>query len=430
MQGSYSKLTLLFFLFLLAILAIFGYTPTNDGVGYIEYAETCIEAGEPYPCLGLIKGYPFIWNIGVINLTALFLKTFHSIYPILVFFCLLKALTALLIAKISELVFNSKVAFTTLILYILYPNNWGEVTTVNSETPMIFLVLLAFYILLKNSENIRWLFLGGMLMALANWFRPIALIFLGSLMLYYILFKRKNILRKTVGILSGYILIIFLFGIESYFRTGYFIYQAESLWFNMAEATYETSVRPHYNTEMYPVGTARYIDNMHDKTAIECNQIWKKRSLEWLKNNKLNYLSKVPGRLLYMYFNDIDNMTFLIKDKSKAENNYITLPYRNIIQRLNTLDYVQTAAFICMVLYYALLLLALWGTIKLLARKRFKNAFLPLIIIIGGSLAIVFAIHGETRFKVPFMPFIFMLAATSLSEKLSFKTKSQQTTTD
>lgn len=418
MQDSYRKLTILFFLFLIAILAIFGYTPTNDGVGYIEYAQTCIETREPYPCTNLIKGYPFIWNIGVINLTALFLKTFHSIYPILIFFCLLKALTALLIAKISESIFNSKVAVTALILYILYPNNWGEVTMVNSETPMIFLILLAFYIILKNSKNIQWLFFGGMLMAMANWFRPISLIFLGSMILYYIFFEKKNIILKTTGILSGYILIIFSLGIESYSRTGYFIYQAESLWFNMAEATYETSVKPHYNTEMYPIGTARYIDNMQDKTVIECNQIWKKRSLEWLKDNKLNYLSKVPGRLLYMYFNDIDNMTFLIKDKSKAENNYITLPYRNITHRLKSLNYVQMSAFICMVLYYTLLLLALLGTIKLFTGKRLKAAFLPLVIIIGGSLAITLAIHGETRFKAPFMPFIFMLAAMALSEKI------------
>ncbi|PTL34756.1 hypothetical protein C7120_03550 [Prevotella sp. oral taxon 376] len=417
MQSSYRKLTILFFLFLVAILAIFGYTPTNDGAGYIEYAETCIETGEPYPCTNLIKGYPFIWNIGVVNLTALFLWIYHSVYPILLFFCLLKALTGLLIAKIAESIFNSKVALTAFILYILYPNNWGEVTMLNSETPMIFLALFAFYIILRNSENTRWLFLGGMLMALANWFRPIALIFLGSIILYYIFLERKNIIRKTTGILSGYILIIFLFGIESYSRTGYFIYQAESLWFNMAEATYETSVKPHYNTEMYPAGTARYIDNMKNKTAIECDKIWKKRSLDWLENNKLNYLSKVPGRLVYMYFNDIDNMTFLIKDKSKAENNYITLPYRNIVSQMNKLNGTQIAALICMLLYYIILLFAISGTITLLRKKHLKDAFLPLIIIIGGSLAIVLAIHGETRFKAPFMPFIFMLAAIALSEK-------------
>ena len=60
MQDSYRKLSLLYFLFLFVILAIFGYTPTNDEGEYIAYAQTCIKIGEPYPCSQLIKGYPFI----------------------------------------------------------------------------------------------------------------------------------------------------------------------------------------------------------------------------------------------------------------------------------------------------------------------------------------------------------------------------------
>ena len=36
---------------------------------------------------------------------------------------------------------------------------------------------------------------------------------------------------------------------------------------------------------------------------------------------------------------------------------------------------------------------------------------MPLMVVVGGSIALVLAIHGETRFKDPFMPFIFMLAA-------------------
>jgi hypothetical protein len=34
-----------------------------------------------------------------------------------------------------------------------------------------------------------------------------------------------------------------------------------------------------------------------------------------------------------------------------------------------------------------------------------------------GSLALALLIHGETRFKAPFMPFIFMLAATIFYKK-------------
>ena len=109
----------------------------------------------------------------------------------------------------------------------------------------------------------------------------------------------------------------------------------------MAAATYETSVEPHYNAEAYPKGTIRYIDHMKDKTAIECNQIWKQRCLEWLKDNKANYLSKIPGRLVYMYMNDMDNIPAFLHDKSKAQNNYVTLPYRTLLYNLQNLSYIQ-----------------------------------------------------------------------------------------
>ena len=50
----------IYFVFLLLVLLIFGYTPANDTEGYIEYARICIEEGQPYPCLGTIEGQPFI----------------------------------------------------------------------------------------------------------------------------------------------------------------------------------------------------------------------------------------------------------------------------------------------------------------------------------------------------------------------------------
>lgn len=43
---------------LLFILAIYNYTPTNDGDGYIEFAKVCINNHQAYPCMALIQGQP------------------------------------------------------------------------------------------------------------------------------------------------------------------------------------------------------------------------------------------------------------------------------------------------------------------------------------------------------------------------------------
>lgn len=64
-------LTAGYFLWLLAVLLIFGYTPTNDGEGYLEYARHCLQEGQPYPTTTIYNEVPFIWNIGIINLVEL-----------------------------------------------------------------------------------------------------------------------------------------------------------------------------------------------------------------------------------------------------------------------------------------------------------------------------------------------------------------------
>lgn len=404
-----------YYVALLLFLAIFGYTPTNDGDAYIEFAQACIQNKQAYPCLSLIIGHPFIWNIGAINLTALSLLWFDSLYPLLVLLCLLKALTILMIGKISQKLFSGKVAIIACLLFALYPNNIGQSTTILSEIPMICFALIALYMAISK-EKLLYLFAAGFIFGLGNWFRPVAMVYMGTLILYYIFFIKKNWLKKSISLCLGYSLFIGIVGMECYHRTGYFTYQAESLWFNMAEATYEPSVAPQYDTDPYPKGTIRYIENMDKMSAFECNDIWKERSIKWLKKHPLQYLKKVPGRLAYMYYNDMDNIPAFSLHKEQEENRFLTLPYRKLVHEIGNLSCLQYIGLLNMIYYVLLLFLAVGGSFLLVKKHDYQKAFVPLMIIIGGSLSLVIAIHGETRFKAPFMPFIFMMAAIALSK--------------
>ena len=421
-------LTIGFLLLLLGVLIVFGYTPTNDGEGYIEYAQIAIAAHQPYPTLHHIIGKPYIWNMGIINLVALSLGLTKSLYPLLILFCIIKALTVWLLAHTTARLFNRQTALIALILYILYPNNWGQSTMLSSEIPMLFFTMLAVSLSLSKLSTLNSPLslhsklstlnsqLSGALFALANWFRPVAAIFLLALVVYFFLFRKRQWKKLTLYLLSGYAFVVLLIGTSCYLRTGYFLYQADSLWFNMAEATYETDSQPHYNTEVFPVGTARYIDDMQHKTAIECSHIWRERSLKWLSEHPVEYLKKVPARLYYIYQNDIDNLAAFLPTKADAAKNYITLPLGSLRTQFSQLSAVQYFALFATILYLLLLLLALAGALRLMLNGRWREAFLPVFIIVAASLALVLLIHGETRFKAPFMPFLFMLAASFLSK--------------
>lgn len=470
-NNAYLIISALFLLLLIAILCIFGYTPTNDGEGYLDYARIALAEHQPYPSPKTILGQPFIWNPGIINLIILSLWAFQSLWPLLLTLCLMKALSAFLVAKIASKLFSHQTALIALFLYILYPNNWGQSTMLSSEIPMVFFTLLAVNLSLKNNNSPRLLqprrnhnhlrvfqprqsllrprrshiplqFLAGITLAIANWFRPVATIFLVALVLYHLLKRsrllrpRRNPTRPILHLLSGYILTILIIGTSCYLRTGYFIYQSDTLWFNMAEATYEKDPQPHYSTEMFPPGTARYIQDMQHKTAIECSHIWRQRSLKWLAKHPAQYLSKIPARLYYVYKNDIDNLSAFLPDKSNPAENYVTLPLKSILHLSKTFltfregTAVASLAIITTIFYILLLLSAIIATITNLRTNRHSplnpqrrfhseaekqlstlNITLLLFIIIAGSLALVLAVHGETRFKAPFMPFIFILAA-------------------
>lgn len=416
MQNSYCKISIAFFFFLLAILLFVGYTPTNDGDGFIEYALMSLKDRQPYPSHSTIMGQPFIWNIGQINLIALSLWLTRSIMPVLVLMCALKAATAYVVARIAELLFNHRTGLIAILLYIAYPNNWGQSTMLLSEIPSVALALTTLYLTLKYNRAKAWI-AAGLLFAIATWIRPISPIYIGSAFLYHLFFNRKLILKRYSCVVGSYAALLIGFGSSCYLRTGYFLTQPTTVWFNFAANTYEKSTKVEYNQPVYPKGTARYIANREKLTALQCRDIWRQRSLQWLGNHKIAYLKKVPGRLFWMYYEDIDNIPAFLKDKQRAENNYVTLPVTSIAHLINSLSPIQYFALINEICYIIIILMAVVATAQLLLKREYRSTFLPLFIIVAGSLALVLVSHGETRFKAPFMPFFFVLAA-SVSVKM------------
>lgn len=411
MQNSYCKISIAFFFFLLAILLFVGYTPTNDGDGYIDYALMSLKDRQPYPSHSTILGQPFIWNIGQINLIALSLWLTRSIVPVLVLMCALKAVSAFVIARITELLFNHRTGLIAILLYIAYPNNWGQSTMLLSEIPSVALALTALYLTLKYNRAKAWI-AAGLLFAVATWIRPISPIYIGSAFLYHLLFNRRLILKRYACIVGSYVALLIAVGTSCYLHTGYFLTQPTTVWFNFIANTYEKSTKVDYTQPVYPKGTARCIANREKLTALQCRDIWRQRSLQWLGNHKIAYLKKVPGRLFWMYYEDIDNIAAFLKDKQHAENNYVTLPVTSIAHQINSLSPIQYFALINEIFYLIIVLMAVTATAQLLRKRDDCSLFLPLFIIVAGSLALVLVSHGETRFKAPFIPFLFMLAAS------------------
>lgn len=397
-----------FFVWLLAVLLIFGYTPTNDGIGYIEYAEKCLKQGQLYPTASLYHEIPFVWNIGIINLVELSLWLSQSLWPLLILLCLMKSVTCLITGLIAQKIFSQKTAIIAMLLFALYPNNWGQSTMISSEIPSTCFAVTAVYVAICQHN----LFLCGLLLAVANWFRPTATIFISSMIVFYILCRHKRVFRKIICLMTGFLLFVIVVGSSTYLRTGHFIYQSQSYWFSMVDECYDgAEVAPHWGQPVWPEGTPRYIENHETMDCFQFERIWSKRSLDWLTNHKSYYLAKIPGRLYYMYQSDCDNMSAFLTSKSHPENNFITLPYRSLLSQWSTLNEAQWLSLFNLLMYFVLLALSFLASISLYRQRRFSQTILPVIVIVIGTLMLVIVMHGETRFKDPLMPFFYMLAA-------------------
>lgn len=390
MQDSHRQLTYIliavFTLLQLVILAIFGYTPYPDSDGYQLLAQEAIEYGEPYPVSFLINDYPFLWNIGPINMTAASLALCHSITPLLVIYALMKGTTAWLFYAVTSKICGARTAFIALIIYIVYPANYGESTSLLSELPFMFFIMLGVYLSIVRNHSL----LGGMMLAIANWFRPMAIVFLLAMIIYF-LFKW----RKSLKLFIGYAVTIMIIGCTSMWRTGLFLYQAKTGW--MALTDYSTD---HSQQSMEVRDNKNW--NVSQKDSA-----WQSLFIDWLKDHPKEYIKQMPAKLVNTYISDNVNMCTFIPDKQDADYMYDEVSMKTLIKNFPMFSTVQWLTIVNLAIYFLILISAL---LELFYFQR-NTSILPCSIIAIGTLLLLFVGHGEARFHQPFMPFFIMLTA-------------------
>jgi 4-amino-4-deoxy-L-arabinose transferase-like glycosyltransferase len=397
MQNRHRQLILglivLFTILQLVVLFVFGYTPYPDSNGYLYLAQESLQYGEPYPVSSQLNEYPFLWNIGAINITAASLALFHSVTPLLVLYALMKGITAWLFYALTDKICGSKTAFIALLIYLIYPANYGENTSLLSELPFMFFVLLGMYLSIVRNHS----FLGGMMLAIANWFRPMSVIFLLAIIFFFLIKW-----RKSIKLLLGYGVMIALIGFCTIHRTGLFLYQAKTGW--MALADYSTNHAPE----------SMQVREHQEWNVIQKDSAWQSIFFDWLKDHPTEYIQQIPTKLINTYVSDNVNMCTFIPDKADKEYMYEEVSMQTLLSSFPKRSAVQWLTLLNLTIYFFIVLSAL---ASLLYFKK-DTYLLPIIIIVLGTLLLLFFGHGEARFHIPFMPFIIMLSALFINNKI------------
>lgn len=397
MQDRHRQLILglivLFTILQLVVLFVFGYTPYPDSNGYLYLAQESLQYGEPYPVSSQLNEYPFLWNIGAINITAASLALFHSVTPLLVLYALMKGITAWLFYALTDKICGSKTAFIALLIYLIYPANYGESTSLLSELPFMFFVLLGMYLSIVRNHS----FLGGIMLATANWFRPMSVIFLLAIIIFFLIKW-----RKSIKLLLGYGVIIALIGFCTMHRTSLFLYQAKTGW--MALADYSTNHAPE----------SMQVREHQEWNVVQKDSAWQSIFFDWLKDHPKEYIQQIPTKLINTYVSDNVNMCTFIPDKADKEYMYEEVSMQTLLSSFPKRSAVQWLTLLNLTIYFFIVLSAL---ASLLYFKK-DTYLLPIIIIVLGTLLLLFFGHGEARFHIPFMPFIITLSALFINKRI------------
>ena len=395
MQDSHRQLIpiliVVFTILQLIVLAVFGYTPYPDSDGYRQLAQEALEYKEPYPVCYLLHDYPFLWNIGTINIVAASLALFHSIIPLLVVYALMKGTTAWMFYALTRKICGAQTAFIALVIYLIYPANYGESTSLLSELPFMFFVMSGMYLSIVRNKSLA----GGIMLAVANWFRPMALVFLLALLIYF-LYKW----RKSLKLLIGYIVMIAVIGGITKCRTGLFLYQAKTGW--MALTDYSTNHAPE---------SMKVRDNKEWNVAQK-DSAWRSLFIDWVKDHPTEYLKQMPAKLMNTYVSDNVNMCTFIPDKANKEYMYEEVSMQTLLLCFPKLTATQWLTVANLIIYFGIIVFA----ILCLFYYNKPDYLLPICIISIGTLMLLLVGHGEARFHIPYMPFFIMLSALFIKQ--------------
>lgn len=336
----------------------------------------------------------FVFGPGYVNLLIGIYHLFGSFSFVRLLNLLMNIAMVFEIRKLAGRMFSNETGYYAAILYMLIFSNLYAPIAVLTDLPFTFLLLTA--LLLCNVRRLLPVAVAGVLIAVANWFRPLAIVFLFVIVLLFIVQKRRW--QSYVALALPLALTVFLIGQSAKRRSGHFVYQAVSGGYNLAMSSFdEANGLVNFNGFGDP-------DNYiclppGDYTYMERDSLLKRASVRWISEHPFQYISQVPFKLAALYCED--TWTERVKPG---------MGFRIVLSKVqgNSSKLAELIAVLALksIVYYAVLLLFLyyvWTNRRDLLRER--NVYL-LIPVLGTAVTVLFVITSRYHYPYLFADFL------------------------
>jgi len=369
---------------------------SSDAATYLELVRRAIAYDSWYPPAQDIRT---IFAPGYVNyLIVLMGHLGFGENGILFMNVALNAVLLALVYAIASEAFSRTVGVVAAALFTSTLSNYGVSLTTLTEQLYTVAAYGSLWLVLRGRF---WaLIVAGVLVAFANWIRPVAIVFILTSIAAIVIHVGGK--RRLIPYLAGCLVCMLLIGAWTYQRIGYFNFSSATAGVNLLMGAND-EMTGGFAPSVFEEGKIGYVENREALTFRERDDFYKTRAVEWIKQHPWKYLAYIPMKTFLLWSRDsyfVGNLfgTYELYVKNGGPVVRATFFATNVVHQL---------------FYTALLLLAgLSAVIPQLQRSRYTQ-LLWLIIALGTAVTIVAV--GVSRYHYPYMPAVTVLAAASLA---------------
>ncbi len=293
---------------------------------------------------------------------------------------LLDTISCFIIYLISLRIFkDKKAALLAALAYALYFKMIQVVTSPMTETLYILLLLIYLYFFLLSLKKYKFAFLSGVVLGAITLCKPVTLIFPAAAGIYYIAKLKRNSIKTTVLMFSGFLLLITPLYVRNYLWEGkvFFSTGAGKMLYLGTAIDYSKNFR----SEEF-----RLLKDISSKYSYpyipEIDRHLTKIAVERIRRNPLGYIKRIFHRIyLFWAYPDFSTQMMAIKTGLVSLFNLIVI------------------------------LLAILG---LYSAKKKRVPYQPFLLFSAYFYIIYILIYAYSRYSLPLFPILFIFSSYTL----------------
>lgn len=317
---------------------------------------------------------------------------------------------------------SNTVQYLTATFFCLFGTFWSEICIARTEIFFTSLAVFAMALCVKNGKFS--VIAAGVILAYANWARPLAMAFIVAIVWYFLCNGAK--FRQYVKLIGAFCVTALLLATFTYFNSGEFLYQPTIASGNFLMGANEFADGS-YNNEIFWEGNAAHLtpEQKQEMGHEQINAFFNSIAINWIKENPTDYLKLLPKKLFYFLATETYSGSVYF-DNTKATGGLAYIKELVSILTGSGSRALQLGDIVIMYtqgFYMLVLALFLVGVVYSMKKGYWRSmSFLYGTFLIGVASALYTV--GAARYRFPYI-FVMIITAAAFTDAVFVRRKNK-----